>query len=279
MRRDTLLWVGLLGGIALVLAGLRRAPPDDTTIPPDAAAVVDGVPIPMARYRERVRLVSPDGKGTGLDAAQRRQVLDALIDEELMVARALELGLGRDDVLARKRLVAALWELIASEGDRAPTEADLRALYAAQATRQARPTLLRVEVIFARERATIDAAWARVRAGEPFAQVRDALSDPTPSPPPKGPLPASALRDLVGPTAAAAAAALQPGAVTAPIRAAGGYRIIRLVERSVGPPPGFETLRASLAAQWKRQTRAHAIRRYVDALRSSARIGAPGVPP
>ena len=62
----------------------------------DAIAVVDGVPIPRAVYDTAVAGLA-SAKRNPLTETEKREALDRIIDEELLLRRAVELGLAESD--------------------------------------------------------------------------------------------------------------------------------------------------------------------------------------
>ena len=131
------LWLCAAGAVAgLLLAGLGLFTAHGTRIAgvlPEDVALVNQVPILMADYVDQLRARF----GVGLAAAtpaQRRQVLDEMIREELYVQRGVELGLPADTLEVRQALVGAVEAQEAADATlSAPDEAALRADYAAHA--------------------------------------------------------------------------------------------------------------------------------------------------
>src|SRR5207247_1932083 len=112
----------------------------------------------------------------------RRRVLDRLVDEELLVQRALELGLARRDRLVRAELAGAAIGLLGTTADAPePTRAELEAFYDAHRDDFTEPGRIRVEQVFvgaasleeeARAGGRAAAAARRLRAGDALAGVR-----------------------------------------------------------------------------------------------------------
>lgn len=95
-RPERLCAVRTAGACALALAVLAAAackpPPPPPPPPQPAAATIDGVALPLSRVQaelDRLRLVTgPAGTPTQTPVAQGRALLDQLIDQRLVVARA-----------------------------------------------------------------------------------------------------------------------------------------------------------------------------------------------
>ena len=95
--------------ILLVLA--LGTPPLESMAKPSemggVAAVVNGREISQANLESAVRALAADSNHT-IGQAERRRVLDRLIEEELLVQRAVELDLEVKDRNIRNRLVGTM---------------------------------------------------------------------------------------------------------------------------------------------------------------------------
>ena len=280
MSRSVFLWVGLLGGIALSLFGLLHTPGPTSTLARSDSAVarVDGVPIPRERFYAMLRSLAAEERAPKLDPAQRKQVLEQLIREELLLGRAEALGLPRADLLARKRLIAAVVESVTVVvGAHPPSDETLRAFYATRPRGISEHEALQVEVIFVSgnddhglERAR--AAALALDSGEPPSKVRERWGSPDPIPTPKGLVPPRTLRSYIGPSAVRAAEELNTGGVSAPIKGSGGYRVVKLIRAQRSPLPPFEQLRDSLRTMWIQREKAKVLDSYLEELRGRSEI-------
>ena len=270
---DWLLWTGVLAGVALALTGVVELEPGAADVDdPAVAAVVDGVPIPSERFHAALAGLAAEPHGPRLDEAVRRQLLEELIAEELLLARARALGLDRTTPLARRHLVDAMVALAAADAEVVePDEASERAWYDAHKDQFTRERLLHVQAWFYADTEddggrAADATAALRRGSEPPP------SDPAPASPPDGAVPAATLRHYVGPTAARAAAELEVGQVSDPVRGWRGWRVVRLVAAPAAETASFETVRDSVRALMARERRAEAIASYLRALRADASV-------
>ena len=196
--------------------------------------------------------------------------------------RGLELGLARLDRRVRADLVAAVIELVLSEADAAdPDPADVRAFYEANRGYFATRPRLRVERVLvrgppersveeARERA--ERAARRLRGGDPIERVTAELGDAPVAPLPAGLLPLGKLAEYLGSSAAQAAAALAVGEVGDPARSAGGWSVLRVVDRSPGDAPPLAEVDDAVRAELRRRADDGALRAYLEELRERARV-------
>lgn len=275
------LGVGALAGIAAAGFALLDAGRTEPALPDGAVASVNGAVLRVADYQRALAALEGDRRNPVGDR-ERRFVLDRLVDEELLVQRALELGLARSDRLVRSQLVAAVIAAVTEDASVAePDEATLRAFHAEHAEWFATPGRMRARQLWVRgaplrseddARARAAEAAARLRAGEPFDAVADALGDPLAAPLPDAPLPTAKLAEYAGPTALAALADAAPGAVSDPLPHAGGLQVLVLAAREGARPPPFEEVAELVRVEWRRRAGDEALRRYLAELRERAEI-------
>jgi len=122
----------------------------------------------------------------------------------------------------------------------------------------------------ARQRA--EQAARRLREGEPFEAVNEELGDAQVALLPADYLPATKLREYVGPTATRVAMQLEPGGVSDPVRSATGYHVLLLVDREEGRVPPLAEISDEVEAELVRRAGDTALRRYLDELRKRADV-------
>ncbi len=276
-----LLGIGAALGIGVAAAGLLERASPAGHLPSGAVALVNGTPIRLEDYQRVLTAVDADRR-TALDEAQRRAILDRLIDEELLIQRGLELGLVRQDARVRKNLTTAVIESVVGESAEVqPTEADIAAFYAQHQEFFSRPGRVRARQIWVRAVNAAEAALAlqraqeaarRLRGGEEFQMVSGALGDREVAPLPDALLPPSKLSDYLGPTALRTLLGMAPGDVSDPIRAQSGYHVLQVVQREANQVPPLAEIRTQVAAEVRRRRSDQALRRYLDDLRSRASV-------
>ncbi len=281
-RGSVLLAIGAGAGIALAATGLvASGVTRGRGLPPGAVARVNGALLRADDYTRSLDALERDRRG-GAEPADRRFVLDRLIDEELLVQRGLELGLARQDARVRRDLTAAVIDAVVTEHeDGTPPDADLEAFYRRERDFFARPGRLRVRQLWCRADTAADApsaeararaAAASLRAGEDFAGVRVRLGDPEIAPLPDALLSPAKLLDHLGPTALRAALELEAGAVSDPVRSATGYHVLQVVEREAEWVPPREEIGDEVVAEYRRRRGERALRAYLDGLRARAEV-------
>jgi parvulin-like peptidyl-prolyl isomerase len=288
-RPRALLAIGAALGLALAAYDLVGGPRGSAPIPADAVALVDGIAIQRVDYDRALDALAADRR-MPLDEADRRRVLDRLIDEELLVQKGLALGLERRDRRVRSDIVASVVESVVSEATtREPSDADIAAFFADHQELFTRPGRLRVRQILFRvtsgvsdeqARVRADDAVKRLRAGEPFAQVASALGDAPLVELPAGRVDPATLREYLGPTVARSVEELAVGTPSEPIRSAAGYHVVEVVEREPGGVPQLADVKDQARAELRRRNEDAALRGYVDELRgaSDVRVRVPARP-
>jgi len=285
-RARWLLAVGATAGLALASATLLGTPTEGSDVPSGAVARVNGRVIRSEEYQRLVAALATDRR-TPLTDADRQHVLDRLIDEELLVQHALDLGLARTDRRVRADLVSAVLSALNAAADAyQPGEDEVEAFYAENAEYFAKPGRLRVRHLFFSSRGSRpDAlerarqASTRLRAGEPFAEVRETLADLPVAPLPDAALPPAKLREYLGPTALAVALRLEPGEVSEAVTTPQGHHVLVLIERSENETPPLEAVEAMVHAEMRRREGDRLLRARLDALRAQADLAvAPTLP-
>jgi parvulin-like peptidyl-prolyl isomerase len=273
-----LLAAGAVLGLAWAALGLLERG-GGGALPADAVASVNGEPVPADDYARMLAALASDRRDP-LDDEDRRHVLDRMVDEELLVQRALELGLARHDRRVRADLTSALIASVVSEAEeRQPSASEIEAFYAETRDFFARPGRLRARQVLVRAdadsdaaRARADQAAARLRAGEELARVASELGDPEDAPLPDALLPPMKLREYLGPTALRTLLGLAPGAVSEPVRSEAGWRVLVLVEREAEWAPPLAEIEEQVRAEWVRRQGEIALREYLDELRRRADV-------
>ena len=280
-------WLLLLGaalGLALATFGLLERRTAENALPDGVVARVGDRVIRRIDYERVLAGVESDLRSP-IDAAMRERVLERMIDEELLVQRAIDLGLAVIDRRVRGELTSGLIDSIVSEADaEEPSERAVAEHFEESIDFFTRPGRLRARTIFfsARPReaegangtketdalARAQEAAARLAAGEAPSEVEAALGDSQVSPLPDVLLPASKVRDYVGPTLLERIQALEIGAWSDPVESAGGVYLAQLVDREASSVPSLESVEDLVRQDLKRRRGDDALRRYLDDLRS-----------
>jgi hypothetical protein len=278
-----LLFFGAAMGLGLAAFGLREDPEGSGSLPRGAAARVGERTIRRIDY-ERVLAGVEGDRRNPIDETTRRRVLDRMIDEELLVQRALELGLAAIDRRVRGELTSGLIDSIVGEADAdQPSDVEVARYFEQNIDFFSRAGRLHAQTLLfstrrdgqrqdgtAMER--VEAAARRLRDGEEVDEVERLLADPQVSPLPDGMLPPVKIRDYVGPVILKALDRLQPNEWSEPIQSGGGYYLARVIRREPRVVPAFDEVAGLVRQDLKRRRGDDALRRYLDDLRNQKSV-------
>jgi hypothetical protein len=243
MSRPWLLAGGMLVGAALAVFYIVRVP--DTAEPTaDAVAWVNDRPISRASYERALQAVAGDRKGGTLREDDRERVLQRLIDQELLIDRAIELGLHERDPQIRNQLATTMIDFLvrrAEDEATAADEAELRAFYEEQRFRFERSPQYRVAV----EGGAVPLPGGLVLAKE--------------------------IEQRLGPSAARMVTELEVGE-SVDIGEGGGRYTVRLLERRNGVVVPFDEARAAVEAAYLRDRSETAVREFLEVARQRTDI-------
>ena len=275
-----LLAAGAAAGMALAVTSLMSSP-GGGPLPTGLVARVNGVAIRAPEFERAVEALAADRR-TPLTEADRRYVLDRLIDEELLVQYGLSLGLARSDRRIRGDFVTAVIAAqVASVDGAEPSDGEAREFFRENREFFSSPPRLWARSLWVRgeparspeaARARAREAVERLRSGEAFDRVESELGDPLVAALPDAPLPPAKLREYVGPTALAAVARLTVGGVSEPVVGVGGVRVMVLVAREADTAPEFDEVEAEVRNEMKRRAGDTAIRRLLGELRAGGDV-------
>jgi parvulin-like peptidyl-prolyl isomerase len=282
-RPIALLGFGAVVGIAFAVASLL-SPNGSAGLPEGALARVNDTWIRESQFERAVAALASDRR-TALSSADRRHVLDRLIDEELLVQHGLALGLAKRDRRVRSDLVSAvLASQVASVDGIAPSDDEVLEFYRENESFFRPPGRLRVRSLWIRSApdrtaaealTRAEAAVERLRAGEAFDIVAQAFGDRPVAPVPDGMLPPAKLREYVGPSALVAIERLAVAEVSEPLVSESSVRVFMLVDREESVAPAIEAVVNEVRAEMKRRAGDDAVRGLLDRLREGAELELP----
>ncbi len=239
----------------------------------DAVAVVDGIPIPRAVYDTAIEGLA-SAKRNPLTEAEKHEALERIIDEELLLRRALDLGLAESDPTSRKALVNSMLQFsIADASKLEPTDEELRRFYAERPKLIAPQPLLTVKAVsFGITQTTqIAAMKSAINAGKGFDAGTAAMHAQLVLLP-SGPVIPSKIAEYAGATVRDAALSLNKGESAGPFEIGRRVVFVHLIDRSEAPPPPLDEVRDVVTEEWRNRTTEKAFDDYVASLRSRARV-------
>jgi parvulin-like peptidyl-prolyl isomerase len=239
----------------------------------DAIAVVDGIAIPRSVYETAVEGLA-SAKRNPMTDAERREALERIIDEELLLQRAIKLGLAESDPPTRKSLVNAMLQLsVADAAKLEPTDEDLVKFYAERPKLIAPQPLLTVRAVSfdKADAAKIARFKAAIDAGKPF-EASVATSGGEQVLLPGGPVIPAKVAEYAGGTVRDTALGLTAGKTSTAVEIGRRVVFVHLIDRADAPPPPLDAVRAVVADEWRKRKTEEAFENYLNDLRSRARI-------
>lgn len=277
VSNEQMLGLGLVGGFLLVVFGLVT---ETTAVwtDGDVVARVNGTAIEIERYEQALEAQSSGASAADFTGEQRLGVLNDLVTEELLVDRAITLGLARQDPMARRHLLRAVTGF-ATQNAAAyrPSAREVRRYYQSNQAKFVGSIQYEVVNMYFKTSGSdlsprVEAAVLRLKGGEDFCVVKSELADKVVAEAPQGLVSVATLRNYLGPTVAKTAQALKPGELSDPIRVSGGFRIIKLVARAQSEAPSYQAVERLARRLVIKEKEREDLKRYVEELRRGAEI-------
>jgi hypothetical protein len=276
----------VLAGLLIAGFGLfRTAPPQRTKVPPGYVALVNQKGILVSDWIAQTQ----SDEGVDFEEAtpeMRRSVLRRMIDEELLVQRALALDLPETTTDVRDILTVAVNNQVSAQVlARTPTDADLRAFYDSHLSRYTQRSDMTLQDLVLHVggyenanqttgQAQVDAAEAvyQLRAGVPVERVQEhfglvnsgRMEQPTLSD-------VAAVR-LLGRKLYPVADAMRDGEVSDPVLESDGWHILVMQRHDPPRVADFASVRSSVYDDLRTEEAQQATQENLKVLRSQAQI-------
>jgi hypothetical protein len=224
-----------VAGLVLTLAGARTPGPGDSS--GEVFAWVNERPITGAQLEQAAQRLTATG-GVGSTDAERRSLVQLLVDEELLLQRAESLGVLQADPGVRKAIVRATINGIVEDflAD-TPSQQQLQQFFQEHRAVFERPARLTVTALYFESTAIARQAlagaggdWAGLTANSAAQPLRQL---------PSAPLPAHMLRRYLGPGPTSVALSLEPGEISPPVPGAGGVFLLQVIAKLPPAAPDF----------------------------------------
>jgi hypothetical protein len=274
-----LLATGVVVGLAMAMVSLLAASED--ALPDFAVARINDHYILRTAYERAVDAVATD-KRDALTDADRRRILDRLVDEELLLQYGLRQGLVRNDGPLRAALVQSVMMARNMEAEASDiSEAEARAFFEEHQalfsrTERARVGLVRVPATADR---TLEQARGRAREaarllndGADFADVQARYHEGGLLSLPDSPLPRGKLVDYLGPTLADVALELGETRAAEPVLMGKAWQVLYVHERVAAPDARYEDVADLVEAEMRRRMAEQSLRRLLDGMRQTESI-------
>ena len=270
LKHHYILGLGLVIGI--FLATLTIVEKNNLSDQNWAAKIEDRI-IPFERYKMQLEGLAND-KRSPLTKKDKEYVLERMIEEELLIKRAIDLGMLENNPMARGTIVQQMIKNIISEGSRIePEEKEIIEFFEENIGFFTKANRLRVRQIYFSQddfgdKAHQEAknAFTRLLKGETFDQVilsgsNSALKVPDTL------MNLSKVREYIGPSLMREAQLLKPGQFSEPKKVSGGYKIIYLVDREDAAQPEYSNIRSSVLSEFSKRRDDQSLRTYLDNLK------------
>ena len=204
-------------------------------------------------------------------------VLERMIEEELLIQRAKDLGLFSTNTMIRGAIVQQMINMVISENSLdIVSNAELKSFYEENKGFFTNADRLRLKQIYfsdekgsALERA--EKFYLELIQGKNEDQI-NTEGDKSALEIPDTLMTLAKVREYIGPSLMQVAKMLQPGEFTAPKKVIGGYKIIILLERRDASPPKFEFIRERVKSEYQKRKDDQALRDYLNKLKKSYEI-------
>jgi len=194
---------------------------------------------------------------------QAHDVEERAVEDELLYREGLRLGFDREDGIVRQRVIqkTLYYAEELSGATQPPTDAELRAWYAAHGDHFLRPQTFTLQHVFAKDRGALEAILAQLHA-DPSLDPR-ALGEPSPLPF-ESKLARDRLAQMLGPSFVAALPAAPSSDFGAPIASTYGWHAVRVIaiEPEIRAP--FESVRRRVEEEYVVARREEAIAKYLE---------------
>ena len=256
---------GALAGLLAAGYGILRQADSGNKLPANAVARVNDQIISRDIYD---RALSRLGANSTADD-EKAWMLQRLVDDELLVQRALELGMAQSDTEVRNAIVNSLIASITAEADAAsPADEELAQYLTENADRFSYTASVSVAA-WQTDDESIAQSFISALRNEGDAATSN-LIGPIPDLPP-GLMPVEILRDYLGPGIAAAAADMPVGS-SAVFARRGRWLVVQVLEKKSAVVTDLGTVRNRVLLDYRRSLADQTLKDYVDDLRRRADV-------
>ena len=206
-------------------------------------------------------------------AAESDRFVADFVREEVLYREALALGLDRDDLVVRRRLVQKM-EMLALRDAPGISESDLMDHYIAHRADYAHPESVSFRQVFfsAASRGADARASAEAALGELRGDGADGLGDPPPVPPEVSDWTRPMVEARFGADFAASVFAAGTGGWSGPMASAYGYHLVRVTRHAPARVPDFAEVASRIATDLDAARRAAALDRIYAEVRDAYQV-------
>ena len=238
------------------------------------AAKIEDTIIPMDKYLMQLEGLAKD-KRSPLTQSDEMYVLERMIEEELLIKRAIDLGMLENNPIARGTIVQQMIKTIISENDRYEIpDQDLINFFEENIGFFTKSQRLRLQQIYFSNEEFSNSSQKKAREayemlidGVEFSNVSN-LGSKSALRIPNTLMTLSKVREYIGPSLMNLARNMEAGSFSEPVAVSGGYKIIYLFEKELIEPPSFRTIEDSVRAEYSKRMDDKSLRDYLENLKN-----------
>ena len=270
---NIILVLGIFIGISLASISLIKRVNFETT--GDWVANIEGAKITKEKYLLQLEGLRSD-KRSPLTQKDKEFVLERMIEEELLIKRALDMGMLRTNPMARGTVVQQMINQIISDNDMVEiSEVELNKFFTKNIGFFTNANRLRVKQIYFQDQEDGSVASFQ-KATQAFDTLLSGgtydeaafLGTQTALQVPDTLMTLSKVREYLGPSLMLIAGKLEPGEFTTPKRVSGGYKIVYLVDKENSKPPELSDIKNQVLSEFKKRRDDQSLRNYLEDLKS-----------
>ena len=268
-----ILVLGIFIGISLASISLIKRV--NFEIAGDWVANIEGAKITKEKYLLQLEGLRSD-KRSPLTQKDKEFVLERMIEEELLIKRAQDMGMLRTNPMARGTLVQQMINQIISDNDMVEvSEVELNKFFIKNIGFFTNANRLRVKQIYFQDQEDGSVASFQ-KATQAFDTLLSGgtydeaafLGTQTALQVPDTLMTLSKVREYLGPSLMLIAGKLEPGEFTTPKRVSGGYKIVYLVDKENSKPPELSDIKNQVLSEFKKRRDDQSLRNYLEDLKS-----------
>lgn len=270
---NIILVLGIFIGISLASISLIKRVNFETA--GDWVANIEGAKITKEKYLLQLEGLRSD-KRSPLTQKDKEFVLERMIEEELLIKRALDMGMLRTNPMARGTLVQQMINQIISDNDMVEvSEVELNKFFNKNIGFFTNANRLRVKQIYFQDQEDgsvssfqkAKQAFDTLLSGGTYDEAAF-LGTQTALQVPDTLMTLSKVREYLGPSLMLIAGKLEPGEFTTPKRVSGGYKIVYLVDKENSKSPELSDIKNQVLSEFKKRRDDQSLRNYLEDLKS-----------
>ena len=238
------------------------------------AAKIEDTSISMEKYLVQLEGLAKDKKSP-ISQKDKEYVLERMIEEELLIKRALDLGMLENNPIARGTIVQQMIKTIIAENMRYEvSDKELNEFFEENIGFFTKSSRLRIQQLYFSDEGTENSsfedanrAYDLLISGSSFVEVSNLGSDSALKIP-NSLMTLSKVREYIGPSLMNLARNLQPGTFSQPIKVPGGHKIIFLLEKEMAEQPNLDQVRDVVLAEYSKRRDDNSLREYLENLKN-----------